>query len=325
MKRNVQILLIFACLVPVFAGAREETMEERKRRITRKYLRERVDVTYSEMVVPDADAEDEDVLASEKFKQPQVDLQRQEPGAPILPPVQRPVSPAENRNWLLSEDSEMDDPYADPFSREDPYADPFALKDSKDDSKKKSDWALGTEGDSSPYAGAQRESRFNWRNYGPSQGQQSGSYDPTRQGIFNPRDPRASFAEGMQPGFQQQEGQIPGSIGEMDLSRGKTFNSIFNRERSQSPFVRETESPVARSFGSDAQQQQRKGGYTPYRSPYQTQREQRQQPQRGGYSEPKQEYQRKDTFQQWKDRNPTPFDPTSDDAFVNEMMPKIRR
>jgi len=317
MKRSVQILLFFTCLAPVLAGAREETMEERRRRIMHKYLRERTTITYSDTVVPEARTEaEEEVLSSEKFKQPQVDLQRQEPGVAMPPPVPRPAPRAENSNWLLSEAPELDDPYANPFDR----------KDSKDEPKKKADWtAWGMERDSSPYTGTQRESRFNWRDTGSSFGQQSSGYDSERQGIFNPRDPRSSFTEGMQQGFQQQGRQTSGSFNGLDLSREKTFDSTFNQGRLQSPFKRETETPAKRSFGSDAQQQQRRGGYTPYRNPYQTQHEQRRQ-QWGGYSsEPKQEYQRKDAFQQWKDRNPTPFDPTSDDAFINEMMPKTRR
>jgi len=313
MKRSVQILLLFTCLAPLLAGAREETMEERKRRITRKYLRERVDVTYSETAVPDAYAEDEKVLSSEKFKQPQVDLQRQEPGVAMPPPVRPPMPRPENSNWLLSEIPEQDNPYADPFGR----------KDSEDEPKTGADWTIpGTDRKSSPYAGAERESRFNWRDPESSPGQQSGVYDSTGQGIFNPRDPRAYSTEGMQPGFQQQGGRVSGSIGELDLSREKTFNSILNQGRFQSPFPREAKPASDRSFGSGSQL--RAGGYTPYKSPYQTQREQRQQ-QRGGYSKPKQEYQRPNTFQQWKEKNPVQFDPTSDDAFIEEMMPRIRR
>ena len=317
MKRSVQILLLFTCLAPLFAGAREETMEERKRRIMHKYLRERTTITYSEIAVPEARTEvEEEVLASEKFKQPEVDFQRQEPGMAMPPPAPRPAPRAESSNWLLSEAPELDDPYANPFAR----------KDSKDEPKKKADWTnWGAERDSSPYADTQRESRFNWRGSGTSFEQQSGGYDPSRQGIFDPRDPRSPYAEDTQQGFQQQGWQAPGPYDGLDLSREKTFDSSFNQRRLRSPFMRETETPATRSFGSGTQQQQQRGGYTPYRNPYQTQHEQRRQ-QWGGYtSEPKQEYQRKDTFQQWKDRNPTPFDPTSDDAFINEMMPKTRR
>jgi len=327
MKRSVQILLLFACLAPLCVDAREETMEERKRRITRKYLRERMDITYSEEVVPGASAEDEDIRASEKFKEAQVDLERQEPGAAMPPPVRPPPAPlVGNQHWLLSEESETDDPYANPFAPEDPYAvdDPFAPKEPKNEPRK-TDWtAWGRDRDSSPYPDTQRESRFNRRDQGSFSEQQPGNYDSTRQGIFGPYDPRASSVEGVRPGFPQQEARAFGSPAGQDPSRGKTFNPIFNQERRQSLFPHAAGSSTDRSYGSGPQRQPRTGGYVPYKSPYQTQREQRQQ-QWGSYSEPKQEYRRPDTFQQWKEKNPPRFNPTRDDAFVEEMMPKTRR
>ena len=322
MKRSVQILLLFACLVPLCVNAREETMEERKRRITRKYLRERMDITYSDEVVPDASAEDEDVLASERFKEPQVDLERQEPGAVMPPPMRpQPIPLVEKQHWLLSEEPEADDPYADPFAVDDP----FAPKKSKDEPKK-TDWTVWEteKRSSSPYTGTQRESRFNRRDQGSSREQQSGSYDSTGQGIFDPRNPRASSVEGVQPGFPQQESRAFESPARQDPSRRKTFDPIFNQEQRQSPFSRAAGSSTDRSYGSGSQRQPRTGGYSPYKSPYQAQREQRQQ-QWGGYNEPKQEYRRPDTFQQWKEKGQPRFNPTSDDAFVEEMMPKARR
>ena len=259
MKRNVQILLLFACVVPLLVRAEEETMEARKRRITRKYLRERMDITYSEEVVPGGDAENEDILASEKFKLPEVDLERQQPGAQMPPPVRQPAPRTDNRNWLLSETAEPDDPYADPF----------AEKDSKDEPEK-TDWTTwGTEREPSPFIGTQRESRFNGRDDESFSGQQA-------------------FESGLQP---RTGGYTP-------------YKSPYQTQREQ--------------------QQEQWGGYTPYKSPYQTQREQ-QQEQWGGYSEPKQEYRRQDPYQQWKKKNPVPFNPMSDDAFIQETMPKTRR
>lgn len=315
MKRNVQILLLFACAVPLLVRA-EETMEERKRRITRKYLRERMDITYSDEVVPGAQVEADDVFASEKFKEPEVDLERQEPGTMLPPPMRQQAPRKENRNWLLSEPEEPNDPYADPFAR----------KDSKDETGK-SDWMTtwGIERESSPYTDTQREGRYNWRENDSFSGEQSGSYDSTRQeGSFGTR---TSFGEGSQSGFPQQWGQPSGSPDGQDFSRGNPFNSIFNPNRAQSTVPPKTETPGDPSFGSDwqsrtggytpykspyqtqrEQQQEQRGGYTPYKSPYQTQREQ-QQERWGGYSEPKQEYQRQDPYQQWKKKNPAQFDP----------------
>lgn len=332
MKRNVQILLLFACAVPLLVRAGEETLEERKRRITRKYLRERMDITYSEEVVPDTDAGSEDVLASEKFKDPEVNLERQQPGAPLPPPVRQPPPRTENRNWLLAEPGEPADPYADPFDQ----------MDSKDESKK-NDWMTtwGAERESSPYADPQRKGRYNWREYDSFSGEQSGRYDSTRQGgSFGAR---TSFGEEMPSGVPQQRSQTYGSPDGQDLSSENPFNSIFNQNRAQSTTLREIETPGNPS--SESGWQPRTGGYTPYKSPYQTQRDQRQEQwggytpykspyqtqrdQRGGqggrYSEPEQEYQRQDPYQQWKKKNPAQFDPTGNDAFIQQNMPKTRR
>lgn len=316
MKRGVQILLLVTCMLPVLAGAREETMEERKRRITRKYLRERVDITYSDRAVPEAQLEDETVLDSEKFKEAQVELQRQEPGAAMPPPMRRPTpQPMENSNWLLTEESEQDDPYADPF------ADPFALKDSKDDSRSPDLWSnWNAKSDTSPYSGTQRESRFNWRGDGnPSSSQPSGGYGATRQGIFGSRD---TFSGSTRPGYPQQNDQSSGSIDALDLSREKSFNPALDQTRLQSPFPIRTDSSRNGSFETEVQPRQ--GTYTPHKSPYEQQREQRKK-QWGNYTEPQQEYRRPDRYQQWKKKSQPTFDPMSDDAYIEEMMPRSRR
>ncbi len=308
-------------------------MEERKRRVTRKYLRERMDITYSEMAVPEAEAEGEEVLASEKFQQPQVDLKRQRPGAARPLPAQRPQpQQMENRNWLLAEDPEMADPYADPFAREDPFArdDPFAdsfiRRDSEGAPEKEAGWATwGREREGLPFGGAAREGQYNPRGDNFPYGQQSGIYGPTKQETFSPHDPRASSVEGSWRGFQQQEDQSSIPFVGKDPSRGTPSNPSFNQGRFQSPFPQKSAPALDRSFGSGSQQEPRSRGYVPYKSPYQIQRDQQKQGQWGGYIEPRQEYQRPDAFQQWKARSPAPFDPTSDRAFVDEMMPKTRR
>lgn len=335
MKRYVQILLLFACAALLLARVEAETMEERKRRITRKYLRERVDITYSEEVVPGTEPGVEDVLASEVFSRQDVELEREPVGAPLPPPVRQPAPRTENRNWLLSEPEDSADPYANPF------ADPFAPKESKDQPNG-DDWSVwGTEREPAPYTDTKREGRSSWREYDSFSGQQPGSYNPTRQEErFNPR---TSFGEGTQWGVPQQRGSAPGFSKGTDFQGVNPYNSIFNPTRTQSTFPRETETQGEQSYESDFQpsaggytpykspyqaerekRQEQRGGYIPYKSPYQTQREQ-QQERWGGYSAPKQEYRRPDIFQEWKKRNPAQFNPTADDAYIEEMMPKTRR
>lgn len=319
MKQSVQILLLIAVLLPALSRAREETMEERKQRITRKYLRERAEITYSEMAVPDVEAENSEVLASEIYKQPQVDLQRQEGGAAIpRPPMRRPVPRVENSNWLLAETPEI----------EDPYADPFAVQDANSESAKKSDWtSWGRDRSSSFYNDQQTERRFNRRT----------DYESTSQSFFNPRDPRSATTERFSSGFQQegsgflnrsqygqqQESPLLYSSERLDLSREKTSKTTFTRNRLQSPYQQEAQSRSEPSvFGLGAPSKTE--GYTPYKSSFQIQQEQRQQ-EWGGSSRVQPEFQKLNTYQQWKEKKPVKYDPTSDDAFIQEMMPKTRR
>ena len=319
MKQSVQILLFIALLVPLLAGAREETMEERKQRITRKYLRERAEITYSEMAVPDVEAENTEVLASEIYKQPQVDLQRQEGGIAMpRPPVRRPTPRVENSNWLLAESPEI----------EDPYADPFAVNDASSESAKKSDWtSWGRDRSSSTYNDQQAESRFNRRT----------DYESASQSFFNPRDPRSSTTERFSSGFQQegssflnrsqygqqQESSLFYSSERLDLSREKTSKTTFTRNRLQSPYQQEAQSRSGQSIFSSGTPFQSEG-YTPYKSSFQIQQEQRKQ-EWGESSMVQPEFQKLNTYQQWKEKKPVKYDPTSDDAFIQEMMPKTRR
>ncbi len=323
MKPSAQILLLIALLTPVLAGAREETMEERKQRIMRKYLRERAEITYSEMSLPDEEAEGKEILASEKFKQPQVDFQRQGGGAAIPPPVmRRPAPRVENSNWLLSETSEQDDPYADPFAR----------KNSSDVLNAQTDRTGWDSQNTSFETETPRESR-----YDRGGGSQTWGYGTAQQGFFNPKDPRTPSSESMwstsqqegsvwgsrSPFGRQQEIQRPASMNTLDLSREKTFNSPLNQTQLENPFPSEVQLNSRRSEFRTGRQTS-SGVYTPYKSSFQTQREQRQQ-QWKTHEETQPVYQKQNTFQQWKERNPVRYDPTADDAFIQEMMPKVRR
>lgn len=311
MKRSVQILLFATFMVSVFSAVGEETIEERKRRITRKYLRERMDLTYSDEVVPGESAEQEEVLASEIFKEPQVELSREEPGATVPPPrLPPPQMETENRNWLLSE----------PTETADPFADPFAVKDAEDEPKK-NDWTTwGTEREPLPY-GSRRENRFNGRNQEAYPEQQSQSYSPWRQnGVFNPRAP---VEESVQQQYPQQRNSYARPYDGINSTQESGYDSTFSRRpQQQNPFSRETSPSSTQSFVPELKP--RAGSYTPYRSPYETQREQRKN-QWNSYGAPEQEYRRQDPYQQWKEKNHSPFDPMGDDVFINETVPKLRR
>lgn len=306
-------------------------MEERKRRIMRKYLRERTDITYSDEVVPLAGSEDDDdaLLDSEKFKAPEVNLDREEPSR-MPPPVWRPAPRTESRNWLLSEDEEQNNPFADPF----------APKES-DEPQENNGSFWESEPDSFFYDGTQRGGRYGEGEYDPYSGEQSKSYYLFRQGgMFAPG---TSFGSDAQSDFQPQRGRPASPWENMYAPDEKSLNPAFNSGWTENPYQRTIEAPNVRVFRAEdqadfggytpykspyqlqrEQQQEQRGGYTPYKSPYQLQREQRQE-QRRGYTPPKQEYQRQDPLQQWKKRNATQFDPTGNDAFIQETMPKNRR
>lgn len=114
---------------------------------------------------------------------------------------------------------------------------------------------------------------------------------------------------------RKQDESAGSSLGTLDLSRDRIYNPTLNQGKLQDPFKRKSTPSADRSFGS---------GYTPYKSPYETRREQQQQ-QWGGKPQQGPEYKKVDTYQEWKKQNPVRYDPTGDDAFINEVMPKSKR
>ena len=123
MREAVQILLL-CVLIPMAGVAREESREERKQRIMRKYMREANVLSQCDWVVPDL-SENEAVADSEQFKDVELEFERHE--APMLPPprIRRPRAQDDDGNWL-SEAGAVDE------FLEDPYADPFALRTDDD-------------------------------------------------------------------------------------------------------------------------------------------------------------------------------------------------
>ena len=312
MNKPVQILLLIA-LFPMIGMAREETLEERKQRIVRKYLREDLAITQSDMVVPTDLPEDERIKDSEKFLDAEVDLQKHDASAtPMMPPPQRPRPvPRADSNWLLDTEETAD--------ASDPYADPFAS----------SSMDFGSE----------------WNT--PSEQRETGT--SRRERSYSPY-ARSDSSRGMIDGRSQQDpsasGQQQGSgYGSSSIYSGRSdlFGQSRQDERSTYESGVNLQNSRARTYGSDpsegllvspypqldasSSREERKPGaqgYKPYRSPYDQQREQRAQ-QRGSQVQPqKQEYKRSDSYQQFKDRNKT-WDPTQDDAYISEMMQQPKR
>lgn len=316
MNKTVQIL-IFMALLPMLGTAREETMEERKKRVTRKYLRERTNIAQSDMVVPEALAEDLQVTDSEKFQGVEINLQRQESGTmPMPPPRRRPVPLQENSNWLLTESEFEDDPYADPFDMQN--------TESQDDY-----WAMwGGKPDDGEYGSSRKESTRREAVYDPYSSREN-AYDSRTQGTVDPRSEQGLFKSGAQFGDRsepsaytsrtsifgrQPEQSTTGGLGTQGV---RTYGSSPDNGLLASPFSRTSrEVDPNRSRGAE--------GYTPYKSSYETDREKRQQQWGGKVVEPRKEYQKPSSHQQWKDRNKG-WDPTKDDAYLDELMEKNRR
>lgn len=329
MKGKVQILLLVVFAGSLFA-TEEETMEERKLRIKRKYLRQRADITYSTEVVPGDPSSDDDVVASEKFMEPQTGLEPEEPGAMAPPPVRRPPPQTVNRNWLL-----------DAGDTEDPYAGQLGPQDEKEAAQQK-DWTMqGIELEPSPYSGTLPERRFERDSYNPYSRQTLDQNSSLRGGgIFNPR---SSYGEETQSTYQQQGSSSTGIFGSQDPAGETSYNPLYTPN--QNPYGQETQTqpnafsgsnpqtsgssytPYRSPFQTRQEQQQQSGssGYTPYKSPFQTQQEQRQQWGGNTYNPPQQEFQRQNSYEQWKQRNPAPVNPLSDDAYIQGVTPGSRR
>ncbi len=299
MNKAVQILML-AAMIPFAGNAREETLEERKQRITRKYLRENTKLAQSEMYVPTDVIEDEQVTGSEQFKEIAPQFERQEAGTRPPPRPQRPVPVQQTtENWLLADPSLDEDPYSNDL---DPYG---SSRDAESDY-----WSLfgGRPGATQP----------------PESSRKRPAYDPyanrnrnnsTRdQGIFG----SGQAGSGRTGIFGQRQGEaLQGNLGNpagIGSRARRTYGSSPESGLLDTPFPQRGQAETERS--RESQQ------YVPHKSPYQTDRTQRGQ-QRGPQT-PQIEYTKPDAFKQWKDRNKS-WDPTGDDAYLDELMQKNRR
>ena len=237
---------------------------------------------------------------------------------PLPPPPRHPRPTAGNRNWVLAGDPMQDD------------------ADSEKTPKKQKDWSIwGMDREQSPYGGTQPDSFYSSRNQ-EAPFASSSRYGSRQEGASNSRgyspfsfgkdssglQRKESISGGGYSGlFGRKQDEPSGSgLGTLDLSRDRIYNPTLNQGHLKSPFQRESTPSADRSFGSGSKGQ----GYTPYKSPYETQRRQQQQPW-GGQTQQGSEYKKVDPYQEWKKRNPVRYDPTGDDAFINEVMPKSRR
>lgn len=294
MKIPVQILLLIA--LPFAGVAREETMEQRKQRIMRKYMRERVNVAQSDMVVPQAATEDEQVAQARQFSETVESLDRQRVSPPqpaIQPPPQsrRPVPRKQERNWLLDESTLDLDPFA-------------ALYDA----------GLETDPDKTERSKSRTPSAYD----AYIERRQKAS---TERGIFGERAPaqeRQGYRATTQGGaiFGRREQDASTGYGGLGFQR-KTYGMSPDKGLLSTQFPRS----AARAREQSSRDALEKQNTVPYKSPFQRQREQQQQ--QGGQKR-QQEFIKQDPYQQWKDRQKV-WDPTKDDAYLDELMQHQQR
>ena len=89
MKKVFISFMALLFLLVSHAGA-EETLEERKQRIMRKYLRERIDIVSSGLTVDTGEIDDESVKDSEMMQVEDLEFERHEGGVVMPPPRQAP-------------------------------------------------------------------------------------------------------------------------------------------------------------------------------------------------------------------------------------------
>ena len=300
MTKFIQILVIAALVAPLATLAREETLEERKKRITRKYIKKDTVLSESDLLVPSTEIEDERVLDSEKFKGKESMLNQQSTTSMPMPrpPARRPTPQKENRNWLLEEaDAMSDDPYAMDSSQGDSW-NSWGEEERTPKKRKKQRQYTPTETSSSRWGSTSTADRWGKeRNSGFSKSgtqtdlfgrqRQSSTLDSSRSSTFSPTPTPRTYGSSPDSGL---------------------LNSPFSSKR--------TMSPSGTPFGSDKKQ-----GHQPYKSSFQTSREQGQKS--WGTQSPKtdQQFKRADPYQSWKKKNQA-WDPSADDAYLNEIMHK---
>ena len=107
---KVFIFIIQLLLISICGEAAEETLEERKKRIMRKYASIKTTIMQSDMEVVSAFNEDERVIASEIMQVDDLQFEREEPNRMIRPPVARPNMQQNQSNWLLdSEEVDLEE------------------------------------------------------------------------------------------------------------------------------------------------------------------------------------------------------------------------
>ena len=101
---KVYIFIIQLLLISICGEAAAEMLEERKKRIMRKYASIKTTIMQSDMEVVSEFNEDESVIASEIMQVDDLQFEREEPNRMMRPPMARPSTQQNQSNWLLNSD-----------------------------------------------------------------------------------------------------------------------------------------------------------------------------------------------------------------------------
>jgi hypothetical protein len=303
MKKAVQLVLL-CILIPMAGMARDESLEARKKRIMRKYLREAGELSQVDWMVPQ-DTEEKLVADSEKFQPTDLEFEKHE-GIVIQPAVnRRPMMP-------FSEDG-LAAGKADEDLAADPYADPFAL--AKEDGSDEKDFSRRMR--------RERPDQKDSRSASDLFSSRANRYESR---LDTGRNYRTSMTEQEQtrPLYQRFSAE-----GQEDLSGRRTsddrYASPMQSYRTYGSAPEEGMLLPVPTMRRDAEREDRlKQGQIPFKYRRITS-ENEEQSQSGQLSSPTyRRYTDPLPYQQFKSREKA-WDPTADDAYVDELIYKVHQ
>ena len=300
MKRSVLILVTAALLLPLCSLGQGETMAARKQRIMRKYLTEAQAVEQSDLAPAISELEAERLAESLILKDSQ-GSKISMGGGVIAPraPMVRQIPVQGRENWFLEEENVDTDLYADPFAMDsgqtesasgtDAWTQWQARQQSMETAREAQAGGVYDYQADSSYSTVGQSSYSSQQGTPPRYSSSSSSYSSYPETAYNPD------ASG-QLGPYGTLGYGSDPLGQLQLPDGA---------------ARYEDNNVQRPADS---------GYTPYTSPYNPATPSPQDPIQ---SQP-QEFMRSTPYQQWRDNNQS-WDPSADDAYLNELMQRNQR
>jgi len=261
-------------------------MEERKRRIERRYRRERADLQQGDLVVPDF-SEAALELESERFRDPSTLLQKDTPVAPPPPPP-RLVPRPESRNWLLLEEA-----------------------DTESGQRANERGSRGGVGRSGAYDPGSAGGLSGWRQEGGSLLGDRGAESRPSVGPGSLRDTAPGGGTGVS-GFGQGRSLADG-----------LFTSPFGRPGVADPLPRpfSQQAPASRPAPDPRSPN---AGFIPFQGRNEPRREAATTAPRVGEPSIQQDFQRADPYQQWRKRN-REIDPAKESTYLDELLRRNRR